>query len=157
MRPSNARGRREARPGFTLLEVQVAFVLLGIGLAGLCPLVVMQLRLSRVLARGNAQSRESFTLNTYARPAPRLSPATPYLWPHPFDPANPDRTYFLVPEPDPWLRRLGNPATLQTDPPAPQAGAASGPPPYVVEFTGPAAFEGDSVRVAVTIRKRSAP
>ena len=40
-----SRGRRAT----TLLEVQVAFVILGIGLAGLCPLVVMQLRQVRVL------------------------------------------------------------------------------------------------------------
>lgn len=155
MRRSNARGRRRARPGFTFLEVQVAFVLLGIGLAGLCPLVVMQLRLSRLLARANAQGRESDSLNTYLKRAPRLTPATPYLWPHPFDPANPDRTYFLVPEPNPWLRRLGDPAALQTDPPPP-AGSKT-PPPYVVQFTGPAALAGDSVRVGLTITKRSAP
>ena len=35
-------GRR--RRGSSLLEVQIAFVVLGIGLAGLCPFVVMQLR-----------------------------------------------------------------------------------------------------------------
>jgi hypothetical protein len=33
-----------ARPGFSMLELQVAFVLLGIALAGLGPLVVMQSR-----------------------------------------------------------------------------------------------------------------
>jgi type II secretory pathway pseudopilin PulG len=37
------------RRGYSLLEVQVAFALLGIGLAGLCPLVVMQLRQVRQL------------------------------------------------------------------------------------------------------------
>ena len=36
-------------PGYSLLEVQVAFAILGIGLAGLCPLVVMQLRQVRLL------------------------------------------------------------------------------------------------------------
>jgi type II secretory pathway pseudopilin PulG len=40
---------RFGRPGYTLLEVQVAFAVLGIGLAGLCPLVVMQLRQVRQL------------------------------------------------------------------------------------------------------------
>jgi hypothetical protein len=35
--------------GYTLLEVQVAFAVLGIGLAGLCPSVVMQLRQVRQL------------------------------------------------------------------------------------------------------------
>jgi type II secretory pathway pseudopilin PulG len=37
------------RRGYSLLEVQVAFAILGIGLAGLCPLVVMQLRQVRQL------------------------------------------------------------------------------------------------------------
>jgi type II secretory pathway pseudopilin PulG len=37
------------RRGYALLEVQVAFALLGIGLAGICPLVVMQLRQVRQL------------------------------------------------------------------------------------------------------------
>jgi hypothetical protein len=37
--------------GHTLLEVQFAFALLGIGLAGLCQLVVMQLRQVRVLEK----------------------------------------------------------------------------------------------------------
>jgi hypothetical protein len=32
------------RAGYTLLEAQVAFVVLGVALAGICPLVVMQLR-----------------------------------------------------------------------------------------------------------------
>jgi Prokaryotic N-terminal methylation motif len=38
-----------SRHGYTLLEVQVAFAVLGIGLAGLCPFVVMQLRQVRQL------------------------------------------------------------------------------------------------------------
>ena len=40
---------RHSRGGYSLLEVQVAFAILGIGLAGLCPLVVMQLRQVRQL------------------------------------------------------------------------------------------------------------
>ena len=40
---------RHIRRGYSLLEVQVAFAILGIGLAGLCPLVVMQLRQVRQL------------------------------------------------------------------------------------------------------------
>jgi hypothetical protein len=42
-------GGTGARHGYTLLEVQVAFAVLGIGLAGLCPFVVMQLRQVRQL------------------------------------------------------------------------------------------------------------
>ena len=41
--------RPHASRGYTLLEVQVSFAILGIGLAGLCPLVVMQLRQVRQL------------------------------------------------------------------------------------------------------------
>jgi hypothetical protein len=44
-----ASARSRTRYGYTLLEVQVAFAVLGIGLAGLCPSVVMQLRQVRQL------------------------------------------------------------------------------------------------------------
>jgi Tfp pilus assembly protein PilE len=37
---------RRRRPGFTYLELQVAFVVLAIALAGLCPLVVTQWKLT---------------------------------------------------------------------------------------------------------------
>ncbi len=80
---------RRLRRGFTILEAQVAFVLLGIGLAGICPLVVMQLKISRVLARANIQSHESYTLNTYMRAADTLTPATTYLLAPPVRPREP--------------------------------------------------------------------
>ena len=41
--------RRGARPAFSLLELQVAFVVFGVALTGLCPLVVMQTRHARNL------------------------------------------------------------------------------------------------------------
>ncbi len=41
--------RLRARRGYTLLEIQIAFAVLGIGLAGLCPFVVMQIRQVRQL------------------------------------------------------------------------------------------------------------
>jgi prepilin-type N-terminal cleavage/methylation domain-containing protein len=51
------RTRRRSR-GFSLLEVEVALLLFGIGLAGLCPLVVMHSRtlesMERSLAPGTA-------------------------------------------------------------------------------------------------------
>jgi hypothetical protein len=51
MRPCSLRSthRFRLRAGFSLLEVQVAFVVLGVALAGFCPLVVMQLRMTRKL------------------------------------------------------------------------------------------------------------
>ncbi len=144
---------RPTRRGFTILEAQVAFVLLGIGLAGICPLVVLQLKISRVLARANIQSNESYTLNTYMKPAETLTPATTYLWPHPFDPENPDRTYFLVPETNAWYRRFGFAAALQMDPPAPLT-ALPAIPPYDVEFVSPPVFNGDSAALSVKVTKR---
>jgi len=46
---TNKRRKRAAPSGFSLLELQVAFVLFGIALAGLGPLVVMQLRQIKML------------------------------------------------------------------------------------------------------------
>lgn len=43
------RSTRRPRRGYTLLEAQVAFAVLGVALAGICPLVVMQLRVVRKL------------------------------------------------------------------------------------------------------------
>ena len=90
------------------MEAEIAFVLLGIAMAGLLPLVVVQLKLSRLLGRANPQSGEAVT-----------SMATPYL--------SPNRTYYLVPPTltDPldftsvdtrrttWLRKLGASASLR--------------------------------------------
>jgi len=89
------RGRRRA--GFSILETQVAFLLLGIGLAGVCPLIVMQVRLSRRVATG-------FNQNGYLQPVTPTAPA--------------QRTY-LVMSPDPWARKLGFPAGLAGTSPGP--------------------------------------
>jgi hypothetical protein len=77
-------------------------ILLAIGLAGLCPLIVIQLKLSRMIARSNEQPWEA------SQP---VGFTMPYLWP--------DKTFFLAPayDPDvaeatPWLQKLGVPATL---------------------------------------------
>ncbi len=61
---------RVARRGYSLLEVQVAFVVLGIGLAGLCPLVVIQSKQVRKLeARYKAATTYYLTptVNPWAR------------------------------------------------------------------------------------------
>jgi hypothetical protein len=48
---------RRGRPAFSLLELQVAFVVFGIALTGLCPLVVMQTRhVKNLEARLNPQT-----------------------------------------------------------------------------------------------------
>src|SRR5689334_7334906 len=77
---------RRGRRGFSLLEVQVAFVLLGIGLAGVCPLIVMQVKLSKRVAGGFDQNG-------------RLQPG--------------GRTFLVMPG-DRWSRKLGASAALST-------------------------------------------
>ena len=52
-----------------MLEVQIAFALLGIGLAGLCPFVVMQLR-----QLGKLESR--FKASTYTYNSVGMAPRT---------------------------------------------------------------------------------
>ena len=108
------------RRGSSLLEVQIAFVMLGIGLAGLCPFVVMQLRQlvnleSRFMATsytfnsvGGGSSRQLpwplptyYTTSSYSasnRPAP---PGSPYY-------------YYLVPWNNPWAQKLTTRAQLLT-------------------------------------------
>lgn len=76
---------RKARPGFSFLELQVAFIVFGIALSGLYPLVVMQSRqLKKIEDRFNDQT-----------------------------------AYYLVPASDPWARKLGAAATIQTQDPGP--------------------------------------
>jgi Tfp pilus assembly protein PilV len=84
-----ARPAKSGRTGFSLLEFQVALVLLGIGLVGLFPLVVMQSRAVASLER-------------------RLAPQT---------------TYYLVPWPSPWARKLGAKAQVTATPSAGSAAA----------------------------------
>jgi len=111
------------RRGSWLLEVQIAFVMLGIGLAGLCPFVAMQLRQlvnleSRFMATsytfksvgGGSHTESPWPLPTYYttpsysasnRPAP---PGPPYFY------------YYLVPWNNPWAQKLTTRAQLLTAP-----------------------------------------
>lgn len=83
---------RRPRPGFSLIEVQVAFVILGIGLAGICPIVAIQLRLSRKIEQGYADAGTGL---------------------RPFDAAHPDDTTFsFVPDDSPWVRKAGAAASV---------------------------------------------
>ena len=99
----SARGRARR---LSILETQVAFLLLGIGLAGVCPLIVMQVRLSRRVAAG-------FNQNGY------LQAVTP---------AAPARRTFLVMSPDPWAQARVPRRARETSPgpsqplPAPASG-----------------------------------
>jgi type II secretory pathway pseudopilin PulG len=105
------------RRGYSLLEVQVAFALLGIGLAGLCPLVVMQLRQVRQLElrlQGNVVQT-----NPVTGASQTMLQGTPY---------------YIVPWTNIWARKLTgsgqiltsatnscDPGYLQVSTPAPQA------------------------------------
>ena len=93
------------RPGFSLLELQVSFVIFGIALAGLGPLVVMQ---SRQLQQFESR----------------------------FD----DQTaYYLVPSTDDWARKLGAPASIETEDP----GSPSPPPVTLIDDGDPGYSETD--------------
>jgi hypothetical protein len=78
-----------------LLEVLVGFTVLGIGLAGLCPLVVMQLRQVRQLERrfqGHVVQRNFVNGATYT-----MLPGT---------------THYLVPWKNPWTQKLAGSSQL---------------------------------------------
>jgi hypothetical protein len=123
--------RRSERWGYTLLEVQVAFILLGIGLAGVGPLVVLQVRLSGKMVQQG------------------FNPQTGYF--------RPGTTYYLVPSSDAWERKLGVAATVQAT--APGASGATSPdlPAYVVSVVGPVqkGIGTENVIVVVTVTAAS--
>ena len=123
------RDGKHRRAGFTFLEVQIAFILLGIGLAGLGPLVVVQIRLSKKIENG-------------------FNPQTAYF--------RPGTTSYLVPAADPWQRKLGVAATILSTIPG---GAGTTPPPapsYDVSIVGPVekALGSEAVTVHVALTKR---
>jgi len=81
-----------------LFEVQVAFVLLGIGLAGLCPLVVMQLRQVRKL-----EMRLQGQVSSHG--VTMVMPTAP--------------TYYIVPWQNPWAQKLTGSAQIVESTPIP--------------------------------------
>jgi hypothetical protein len=86
-----------------LFEVQVAFVLLGIGLAGLCPLVVMQLRQVRMLEmrlRGQVIETSRVTGVSRAMVITRGGVTLP------------TPTYYLVKWKNPWAQKLTGSAQI---------------------------------------------
>lgn len=91
--PSAAVGLR--RRGHSLLEVQVAFAVLAVGLAGMCQLAVAQLRQVRMLElrlQGNVEHHGQVMMNGQA-------PMT-------------GQTYYLVPWQNPWTRKLAGSAQI---------------------------------------------
>jgi len=105
-----AHSRPSNRAGYTLLEVQVAFAVLGIGLAGLCPFVVMQLRQVRQL--------ELRLQGKVVQTGPRAGTNSTML---------PGTTYYIVPWTNVWARKLtGSGQILTSIPTPPAAGPAPG-------------------------------
>jgi len=111
-------GRR--RRGSSLLEVQIAFALLGIGLAGLCPFVVMQLK--QLL---NLESRFMATLYTFNSvggviltepfwPPPSYYTTPSYIASSQPAPQPPSYYYYIVPWNNPWAQKLTTRAQLLT-------------------------------------------
>jgi type II secretory pathway pseudopilin PulG len=88
---------RRSRRGYTLLEVQVAFAILGIGLAGLCPLVVMQLRQVRQLElRLEGQVVQKSFLTGQSQTMLQ------------------GNTYYIVPWTNPWAQKLSGSGQILT-------------------------------------------
>ena len=93
------RGRSPARPGSSLLEIQVAMVVLGIALAGACPIVVMQMKLLRRFEVPRSGASDSTLIR-----GQRIVDGEPVV-PAGEDPDPP--VAVLHPHPDRWVRRLG--------------------------------------------------
>ena len=140
--PRQSSPKRPAPPrGFTLFEVLVGFTVLGIGLAGLCPLVVMQLRQVRQLEQrfqGHVVQRNFVNGATYT-----MLPGT---------------TYYLVPWKNPWTQKLaGSSQILSTNanacdldaPPLPSPTPTSYPV-TVVSLNAPPYSEDVTVHVLVS-------
>jgi type II secretory pathway pseudopilin PulG len=91
--------RRHSRGGYSMLEVQVAFAILGIGLAGLCPLVVMQLRQVRQLElrlEGQVVQTSFLTRQSQTMLEGNL--------------------YYIVPWTNPWTQKLAGSGQILTSP-----------------------------------------
>ena len=101
-------GRR--RRGNSLLEVQVAFAVLGVGLAGMCQLAVVQLRQVWVLeSRLQGQvGRYDWSTGTYATMQNLQYDASNGTYS--ITPMVP--TYYLVPWQNPWTRKLTGSAQI---------------------------------------------
>ncbi len=82
-----------------MLEVQIAFVLLGVGLAGMCPFVVMQLRQLRTL-------EARFVAYTYVYNSVGMATRT----------VQSNQIYYLVPWNNPWAQKLTTRGQLLTTP-----------------------------------------
>jgi hypothetical protein len=109
-----------------MLETQIAFALLGIGLAGLCPFVVMQLRQLRKL---ESRLKASTYLYTSIGMATRTVQS--------------NQTYYLVPWNNPWARKLTTRAQVLTASSNPGDPNVTTPPSTHVILDQPISFSHD--------------
>jgi hypothetical protein len=124
---SRACQSRYRQRGSAMLEVQIAFALLGIGLAGLCPFVVVQLRqLSKLESRLKASS---YTYNSVGMASRTVLS---------------NQTYYLVPWNNPWTRKLSTRAQVLTTASNPGDPAVTIPPTTHVTLTQPVSLTRDS-------------
>jgi hypothetical protein len=100
--PGAATQRRRTRRGYMLFEVQMAFLVLGIGLAGLCPLVVMQLRQVRQLEK---RMHGDVTIAGKSQPMVFMKDTNPQI-------VLPTPYYFIVPWQNPWAQKLAGSAQI---------------------------------------------
>jgi type II secretory pathway pseudopilin PulG len=142
--PHPHRGARR-RSGFTLLEAQVAFVLLGIGLAGVCPLIVMQVKLSKTVAKGFGQ-------NGMFQNGGRT-----YLVPFAAPPPLPAPESYMPPQPplSRWWQKLGAAARLSTSP-LPTALPAE-PGKSKLSISGPVSRPFGSDSIFITVQRTPPP
>ena len=109
-----------------MLEIQMAFALLGIGLAGLCPFVVMQLRqLGKLESRLKASA---YTYNSVGMAARTVLS---------------NQTYYVVPWNNPWTRKLTTRAQVLTTASNPGDPAVATPPATHVTLTQPTSLTRD--------------
>jgi hypothetical protein len=119
--------RRRGRPrrGSVLLELEIAFAVLGIMMAGLCPFVVAQIRQARYLER-EPPLKSSNSYHYHAIKPSSMTSVTMRKNPFVDDgglltaTANPGFEYQIVPWTNPWTRKLsGRAQVVQVGSPQP--------------------------------------
>ncbi|MGO9600634.1 MAG: hypothetical protein ACLP7Q_21860 [Isosphaeraceae bacterium] len=130
---------KSRRRGAMMLETQIALVVLGIGLAGLCPFVVMQLRqLTKLESR--------LVAYTYTYNSVGMASRT----------AQSNQSYYLVPWNNPWTRKLTARAQLLTTSSNPGDPGVTTPSVTHITLTGPFAptydANGNVTAVTVTVQ-----
>lgn len=129
---------RSHRRGAMMLETQIALTVLGIGLAGLCPFVVMQLRQLRKLESRLVAS--SYTYNSIGMASRTVQS---------------NQKYYLVPWNNPWTRKLTARAQLLKTSSNPGDPGTTTPKNTHVTLTGPfvptSDASGNVTAVTVTV------